>query len=59
MIKNWLFYNLRYIRRPPWDSGITPPELQAFLKGLSPGRAIDLVVVRGPTSSPLPALAGR
>ncbi len=35
-------FNLRYIRRPPWDSGITPPELQAFLKGLSPGRAIDL-----------------
>lgn len=35
-------FNLRYIRRPPWDSGITPPEFQAFLEGRTPGRAIDL-----------------
>jgi SAM-dependent methyltransferase len=31
-----------YIRRPPWDSGITPPELHEFISNHIPGRAIDL-----------------
>ena len=35
-------YSLWYIQRPPWDSGVTPPELLEFLKTLLPGRAIDL-----------------
>ena len=37
------FFELRYLLgRPPWDSGIAPPELQAFLAEHPPGRAIDL-----------------
>jgi SAM-dependent methyltransferase len=35
-------FNLWYFRRPPWDSGITPPELHTFLKNRPAGRAIDL-----------------
>ena len=35
-------FNFWYFLRPPWDSGITPPELLAFLKGHPAGRAIDL-----------------
>jgi SAM-dependent methyltransferase len=31
-----------YLRRPPWDSGITPPELHEFISNHIPGRAIDL-----------------
>ena len=31
-----------YLRRPPWDSGITPPELYEFIASHPPGRAIDL-----------------
>ena len=31
-----------YLRRPPWDSGITPPELYEFITTHSAGRAIDL-----------------
>ncbi|NOY99936.1 MAG: class I SAM-dependent methyltransferase [Chloroflexi bacterium] len=37
-----IFFNLMYFRRPPWDSGITPPELYAFIEQHPPGRAIDL-----------------
>jgi cyclopropane fatty-acyl-phospholipid synthase-like methyltransferase len=37
-----LAFILSYFRRPRWDSGVTPPELLAFLKGRPPGRAIDL-----------------
>ena len=39
---NRLMFNLWYFRRPPWDSGVTPPELLNFLKGRPAGRAIDL-----------------
>lgn len=39
---NRLLFTLWYLRRPPWDSGITPPELLDFLKDRPPGRAIDL-----------------
>ncbi|PWH12794.1 MAG: class I SAM-dependent methyltransferase [Anaerolineae bacterium] len=31
-----------YLHRPPWDSGLTPPELLAFLQERAPGRALDL-----------------
>lgn len=31
-----------YLRRPPWDSGITPPELYEFITTHPAGRAIDL-----------------
>jgi len=31
-----------YFGRPPWDTGISPPELLSFLADHPPGRAIDL-----------------
>jgi ubiquinone/menaquinone biosynthesis C-methylase UbiE len=37
-----LRFTLMYFRRPPWDSGITPPELIEFMATHPPGRAIDL-----------------
>jgi SAM-dependent methyltransferase len=46
LLRKWTF-NLWYARRPPWDTGISPPELMAFLRDWSikhpaPGRALDL-----------------
>jgi len=29
-------------RRPPWDTGVTPPELERFVGSHAPGRALDL-----------------
>jgi ubiquinone/menaquinone biosynthesis C-methylase UbiE len=37
-----LRFNLWYFRKPPWDSGITPPELIEFIQTHPPGRAIDI-----------------
>lgn len=37
-----LFFNFWYFRKPPWDSGITPPELFEFIQTHPAGRAIDL-----------------
>ena len=37
-----LNFSLWYYFRPPWDSGISPPELLDFLASFPPGRAIDL-----------------
>jgi SAM-dependent methyltransferase len=37
-----LFFRLFYLSRPPWDSGITPPELEELIRDHPPGRAIDL-----------------
>ncbi len=39
-----LKFHLWYYQRqaPPWDTGITPPEVEAFIASHSPGRAIDL-----------------
>ncbi len=37
-----LIFNLWYFRKPPWDSGISPPELLEFIQTHPPGRAIDL-----------------
>ena len=31
-----------YFRQPPWDTGISPPELLEFIQTHSPGRAIDI-----------------
>jgi cyclopropane fatty-acyl-phospholipid synthase-like methyltransferase len=42
---NWvrrLNFNLLYLFNPPWDSGISPPELLDFLQDHKPGRALDL-----------------
>lgn len=37
-----LQFNLWYFRNPPWDSGITPPELFEFIQTHPAGRAIDI-----------------
>ena len=37
-----LHFNFWYFRRPPWDSGISPPELLDFISKHPAGRAIDL-----------------
>lgn len=41
MLRRWHF-NLWYFLRPPWDRGISPPELFEFMEHHAPGRAIDL-----------------
>jgi SAM-dependent methyltransferase len=43
-IKRWLEFNRWYLqgRRPPWDTGVSPPELYAFIESHAPGRALDL-----------------
>ncbi len=35
-------FTLRYFRDPPWDTGISPPELLAFIENHATGRALDL-----------------
>jgi len=37
-----LSFNFWYFGKPPWDSGITPPELFEFIQTHAAGRAIDL-----------------
>ena len=37
-----LFFNLWYYSRPPWDTGVSPPELMEFIRSHDPGRALDL-----------------
>jgi len=38
-----LFFTIRYwLNNPPWDTGITPPEVYQFLEDNPPGRALDL-----------------
>lgn len=37
-----LRFNLMYTSRPPWDSGITPPEVVEFMETHTSGRALDL-----------------
>jgi SAM-dependent methyltransferase len=38
-----ILFELSYLfRRTPWDTGITPPELYAYLDSHPPGRALDL-----------------
>ncbi len=41
-MKRWILYTLAYLRRPPWDTDITPPELVAFVQSTPPGQALDL-----------------
>jgi SAM-dependent methyltransferase len=36
------WFNLWYFRNPPWDTGITPPELHEFIATHPAGRAIDI-----------------
>lgn len=37
-----LIFNYWYLRKPPWDSGISPPELLEFIQNHPTGNAIDL-----------------
>ena len=38
-----LFFTIQYwFKNPPWDTGITPPEVYRFLDEHPPGRALDL-----------------
>jgi 2-polyprenyl-3-methyl-5-hydroxy-6-metoxy-1,4-benzoquinol methylase len=37
-----LFFNLAYLQKPVWDTGISPPELLDFINSHQPGRALDL-----------------
>jgi SAM-dependent methyltransferase len=37
-----IIFNFWYLRTPPWDSGITPPELFEFIRSHPAGRAIDI-----------------
>jgi len=43
-LKHWLLFNYRYVQRRklPWDTGISPPELLAYIASHAPGRALDL-----------------
>ncbi|HKY85051.1 MAG TPA: class I SAM-dependent methyltransferase [Anaerolineales bacterium] len=41
-VRRRLRFELRYwTGRPPWDTGITPPEVMDFLARTPPGRAVD------------------
>ncbi len=37
-----LFFNLAYLQKPVWDTGISPPELLDFITTHPLGRALDL-----------------
>jgi cyclopropane fatty-acyl-phospholipid synthase-like methyltransferase len=37
-----LLFSFLYLRKPPWDTGITPPEVEEFVQNHPPGRALDL-----------------
>lgn len=41
-ILHWLYFNFWYLRKPPWDTGVSPPELIRFIQTHPPGRALDL-----------------
>ena len=36
------WFNLAYLSKPIWDTGISPPELMNFIENHRPGRALDL-----------------
>lgn len=52
-----LTFDLWYLRRPPWDSGLVPPEVEAYIVAHPAGRALDLGCGSG-TSSRALASAG-
>jgi ubiquinone/menaquinone biosynthesis C-methylase UbiE len=37
-----ILFQYWYFGQPPWDTGISPPELLEFIQNHEPGRAIDL-----------------
>lgn len=38
----YLFFFFSSFGKPPWETGISPPELMEFIAGNDPGRALDL-----------------
>ncbi|MCX6034150.1 MAG: class I SAM-dependent methyltransferase [Chloroflexi bacterium] len=45
-----LMFDLWYLRHPPWDSGIVPPEVEDFIRDNPPGCALDLGCGSGTSS---------
>jgi len=43
IFQHWT-YRLFYLRKPPWDTGVTPPEVTRLIEveKIAPGRALDL-----------------
>lgn len=41
-VKKKIRFFLSYFGSPPWDTGISPPELLEFIQGHPPGNALDL-----------------
>jgi len=41
-LNNKLLYLLMYLRKPPWDTDVSPPELIQFINENHPGKALDL-----------------
>src|SRR5512141_3185778 len=41
-LTRWMRFNLMYFGSPPWDTGITPPELREFIRRHQPGKVLDL-----------------
>jgi 2-polyprenyl-3-methyl-5-hydroxy-6-metoxy-1,4-benzoquinol methylase len=39
---NKLMFSLWYLRKPPWDTKQTPPEVQDYIENHLPGKALDL-----------------
>jgi cyclopropane fatty-acyl-phospholipid synthase-like methyltransferase len=37
-----LWFNLAYLSKPIWDTGVSPPELKDYMLNHTPGRALDL-----------------
>jgi cyclopropane fatty-acyl-phospholipid synthase-like methyltransferase len=37
-----ILFQYWYFHKPPWDTGISPPELLEFIQTHNPGRAIDI-----------------
>ena len=37
-----LFFSIWYLLRPPWETGIVPPEVVSHIRTHPPGRALDL-----------------
>ncbi|GAP18605.1 class I SAM-dependent methyltransferase [Levilinea saccharolytica] len=40
--RKWLLFNGWYLQRPPWDTEMTPPEVEAYVQQHPAGRALEL-----------------
>lgn len=41
-LERWFYEWLYWVKRTPWDTRITPPEVMQYLDNATPGRALDL-----------------